>query len=398
MLACIVQIVFSALVVLAVLSECSWVQPKNSRLAFLALVYAWYATTTIWAANTKKIEKGIIAEGVHLYPSASFWLTLFPQVLSCICITAIAGGRKLTAKIAKSTVDSTEGLGQACWYAAGAGFFFGQLFTVEGLGAGAPGLVFGVKVLEPLSTSLLAIPVLGQRLNWRLLVAVMVACSGILLCVVGAHRGAPSKGGDFNEWKVIVGAILANLGFSSRACVMKKAYSQRSISPLETFFKVNVVAGACGVLMLIVWAIYLATCPERFVYFANVFHQLAAKPWKWFATCLCYFLYQCSSILLLDCLLVETHALLVALKHIFVVILASIMSGSPINTLMIIGIVVASLGVFAYSVSPGDTEARTSLLPPNEKKVKPSSGIPLVLCFLLSGLGVLGILSPFLYV
>mmetsp|Transcript_80288 Transcript_80288/g.249210 ORF Transcript_80288/g.249210 Transcript_80288/m.249210 type:complete len:405 (-) Transcript_80288:66-1280(-) len=398
----IANIAVSSAIVLLVLSEWSWVQPRTSKLSFLAVVYAWYATTSIWAANTKKLEKAILAGEEHLFPSASFWLTLFPQVASCLCATTVIAFKRLLARREGKEEPSADSFGHCAWCAAGAGFYFGQLFTVDGLGAGAPGLVFGVKVLEPLSTSLLAIPVLGQRMNWRLLAAVLVACSGILVCVVGAHRGAAHAAGGSHahgELKVIIGAVLANLGFSSRACVMKKAYSQKKISPLETFWKVNVVATACGVIMFIVWVIYGSTSHSAMAGLVRVSAELARAPWKWIATCLCYFLYQCSSILLLDCLQVETHALLVAMKHIFVVILASILSGSPLNALMIVGIVVATVGVFFYSVSPGPAEeAAKSLLPQSEKKGQQGTSIPRFLLVTLAVLGILGILSPMVYV
>mmetsp|Transcript_57366 Transcript_57366/g.167947 ORF Transcript_57366/g.167947 Transcript_57366/m.167947 type:complete len:395 (+) Transcript_57366:61-1245(+) len=390
MLGSIIHIIISALVVTLILAECRWVQPKSSKIAFLALVYAWYVATSIWAANTKKIQKGFVAEGVHLFPSASFWLTLLPQVLSCVCITTVALFKRLTTK--DSSEGSTGSLCHISWYAAGAGFFFGQLFTVDGLGAGAPGLVFGVKVLEPLSTSLLAIPVLGQRLNARLLAAVLVACAGIVVCVLGAHRGSQLSG-DLAEWKVVLCAALANLGFSSRACVMKQAYSQRKISPLDTFWAVNVFSTVCGILMLAAWLLYLAWGPHRDVS-SSVLQELAREPWHWFSASFCYFLYQCASILLLDCLMVETHALLVAMKHIFVVILASVLSGSSLNALMIIGIAVASVGVLFYSTSPRDTEAQTELLPHGAKLGQSQLGIPRGLLLTLAAIAALGVLSP----
>lgn len=396
MLGSILNVTFSCFVVVLVFTCSRWVQPKTSKIVFVALLYAWYATTGIWAATTKKLETRIEADKIDLFPSTSFWLTLLPQVMSFACMSLLMLCKRLTD--GSGTSDSmTASQHWQTWCIAGMGFFFGQLFTVEGLGAGAPGLVFGVKVLEPLSTSLLAIPVLGQRCNCYLLAAIVVACAGIAVAVVGAHRSSHVPQSALGACKVILVSALANLGFSVRSCIVKNAYSQRALAPLEIFGRVNATATLAGTLMLVLWLLYLAAQPHSGASLAVILKELGSGPWDWFSTCLCYFLYQCSSILLLECLFVESHALLVALKHVFVVIVASVLSGSYLNTQMIIGVGVASAGVFFYAVSPAEEGAATALLPHQDKINDLLGGVPRALCFTVLALGSVGIVSPFLY-
>merc|ERR550514_522623 len=77
------------------------------------------------------------------------------------------------------------------------------------------------------------------------------------------------------------------------------------------------------------------------------------NPLSWFTMCLSYLLYQCCSIVVLSSLAVESHALLVALKHLVVVLLASIWLQDALSFRILIGTFLAGLGVWIYiSKSP----------------------------------------------
>lgn len=106
-------------------------------------------------------------------------------------------------------------------------------------------MVFMVKSIEPLSTAVLAIPVLKQRFNLRLLLAILVApwlsgplprgreaCSGIMITAAAAHGGYRQLSASNAYFSMALG-MMANVGFSSRACVAKRALAFESKEPLE---------------------------------------------------------------------------------------------------------------------------------------------------------------------
>lgn len=352
--------------------------------------------------------------GSILYPSTSIWLTFLPQAFSSVCVQlfAMIGG---TSLIEGTVVPANSGQ-SVCfgtWQLAGAAFFFGQLFTVESLGLNSPSVVFAVKAIEPLSTAVLALPVLKKRLNVQLFMAIIVACMGIS---VTAYAGASNSGdlartsGQSATHLAIALAILANMGYSSRSCVLKKALGNRDMHPLESFGKITITASQVGIFLVVLWAV-IGEWLFHPASFRDIIFELHLRPTAWFAASVSYFLYQAASVLLLNCLLVETHSLLVALKHVFVVVLASVMTHHAVNATMIGGLLTVCAGVCWYAHSQnskgrGETSAEdppetdvyedSPLLPQNTNK-KPhddSSKLPVVLCGVVSIVVIAGSLTP----
>jgi drug/metabolite transporter (DMT)-like permease len=400
----VVGIVLCGLCVTLVLTGASWAQPKSNRIVLGALIVVWYWTTTIWATGTKQIVKDLGDK--EIYPSTSFWLTLIPQLVASACVALIAAAKGVKLWDGTLRPATGSGLPRVAWFAAGAGFFFGQLFTVVSLASAAPSICFVIKAIEPLTTALLAIPVLKQSVSWRLLAAIMVSCAGIVMTAVGSHGGA-AHGVKADQLRLaIVCGFLCNCGFSSRACVVKKAMAHGTSSGTETFGKISVAACVCGITMLFLWLIILIAKPHSFTYqyaFANLLETWRSHTGTWLAMSFCYFLYQCSSLLILDCFFVESHALLVAMKHIFVVIIASLLTHSGLSVLAIVGVVIAATGVCWYAVSPPPVESGETkpILPrADEKKTAPTifGDLPPVLIGIVAGMVILGNLSPVLTV
>jgi drug/metabolite transporter (DMT)-like permease len=400
----VVGIVLCWLCVALVLSGVRWAQPKNNKIVLAALIVAWYWTTTIWAMGTKQITKDLGDKDI--YPSTSFWLTMIPQLVASACVVPIAAAKGV--KLWEGTLwpaRTDGGMPRIAWLAAGAGFFFGQFFTVLSLAAAAPSICFVIKAIEPLTTALLAIPTLRQSVNWRLLLAISVSCVGIVITALGSSHAGSGHGGHPDRVGVaIICAFLCNCGFSSRACVVKKANAQGNVPGVEMFGKVSVAASAWGIAMLIMWLVILFFHPHSATY-RDSFDGLV-EVWEhhlgtWLAMSCCYFLYQCASLLLLDCFIVESHALLVGMKHIFTVVLASVLIHSPLSALAIVGVVIAAAGVVWYAVTPppvASREEKAPILPQDEvlKKVgRPAFGdLPPVLIGIVGALAMLGIISP----
>ncbi|CAJ1331167.1 unnamed protein product [Effrenium voratum] len=232
------------------------------------------------------------------------------------------------------------------WQLAGAAYFFGQLFTVAALALDAPSIIFVVKAIEPLSTALLAVPLLKQSFNLRLFMAILVACTGIMITAWAAHGGM-ERAHQSHVYLAMALGMLANVGFSSRACVAKRALAFESSEPLEAYGKLTLAATQSGSVLLLLWLLLgHAVLGDAAV--DGVLRHLLSRPGPWFVASFTYFLYQSASILLLSCFLVETHALLVALKHVFVVVLASLMTGAVLNSEMVAGLAIVCAGVAWY--------------------------------------------------
>merc|ERR1719240_43232 len=92
------------------------------------------------------------------------------------------------------------------------------------LASASPGIVFVVKAVEPLSTAVLAIPTLGYPFSFRLFAALTIACTGIVITVLGEH-GATKEIIPKTATLAAVFAAVANIGYSARACTVKKMYS-----------------------------------------------------------------------------------------------------------------------------------------------------------------------------
>merc|ERR1719247_1674488 len=108
-----------------------------------------------------------------------------PQLLS-----SVVCGMGLCWRFGRSVSKEMFALqehGRSFWLVAGAGYWYGQFFTVQSLVFGAPALTFIVKTAEPLSTALLAVLVLKRPFRWPLLLGVLLACIGIMVSVHSAN-------------------------------------------------------------------------------------------------------------------------------------------------------------------------------------------------------------------
>lgn len=346
----IVGLAISSLAVTLALQK---VVSRHNNLMICLVAIVWYWTSALWAAVTKEIH--VELEHAVLYPSTSIWLTFVPQALSYVLVQIFA----LVAG-----VDICKGMsifGSGIWQLAGSAYFFGQLFTVAALALDAPSIVFVVKAIEPLSTALLAIPLLSQTFNLRLFLSILVACSGIMITAMAAHGGF--SGIHYSSvYLAMVLGMLANVGFSTRACVAKRALVFESKDPLEAYGKLTVAATQSGFVLLVLWLFVGRSFLDDNGMMSFLQH-VCSNPGAWCTVSLTYFLYQGSSIFLLNCFYVETHALLVALKHVFVVVLASMLTGAVLNPQMILGLLLVSGGVCWYLSSTEEASEKEPLLP-----------------------------------
>merc|ERR1719161_863376 len=142
------------------------------------------------------------------------------------------------------------------WYLAGAAYFYSEFFTIMGLSASDPGIVYVVKSIEPLTTALLAIPILRQSFSATLFGAIMVSVVGIVLTAAGGSGGVHM--GDFASSKpallAMVFAALANIGNSTRSCALKKLYGKDGKDPLLVFGKAVLTGTMTGFLPLLIWS------------------------------------------------------------------------------------------------------------------------------------------------
>lgn len=319
--------------------------PKQHRGWMLVALVVWYWTTTTWAADTKRILNAYQDRSDPQYPLVAFWATFLPQLFGAVVLTATVGSREGLQHVLPSR-------GQlALWVCSGAAFWYGQFYTVESLIHGTPALTFVVKAVEPLTTAVLAIPILGQSPSLPLLLGICIACAGVAMVVTssGTHgSGAPNVVG-MEQLAGIGFAALANLGFSSRACLAKLALSKLRLDPFVAFTKMTVVGAQVGVLPGLAWIAAgslgiggvrlqgtLGLLDSRF--------ELAT----WLSMCLSYLLYQACSILILSSIAVESHALLVAMKHVTVVVTASILVHAHLTVQAAMGTAVACGGVLIY--------------------------------------------------
>lgn len=347
---------------------------RRSTVTIGLVATIWYWTSALWAAVTKEILNDL--QQVVVYPSTSVWLTFLPQALSYVLVQALAILFGLDLCTGTCFREMRRNLGM--WQMAGAAYFFGQLFTVAALALDAPSLVFVVKAIEPLSTALLAIPVLHQTFNVRLFLAILVACVGIMITAAASHGGFNGVHYSSAYMSMTLG-MLANIGFSARACVAKRALVFDSNEPLEAYGMCTVFATQSGVVLLLVWLILGRCILNNAGDMTSILQHLSQRPGAWLTASLTYFLYQGSSILLLSCFKVETHALLVALKHVFVVVLASLITGAVLNPPMILGLLLVSLGVCWYLSSPEDEDSeKEPILPTKADGLEQSVSYPLI--------------------
>jgi len=240
------------------------------------------------------------------------------------------------------------------WLLAGGGYWYGQFFTVQSLVFGSPALTFIVKSAEPLSTALLAVLVLRRPFSLPLLAGICVACLGVAVTVLSGD-GVQSGKGDNGRFQLVgmLFALLANLGFSSRACVAKKAIAHMQMDPFDTYAMMTIVGAQVGMLPLFIHSVSnpVAMYASGLIFMDTRFHA-----WTWFLMSLSYMLYQTCSVLVLSLVAVESHALLVAGKHVLVVVLVSILVHARLTTGIFAGMMITLFGVFLY-IRSSDKEA-----------------------------------------
>lgn len=249
---------------------------------------------------------------------------------------------------------------------AGAAYWYGQFFTVQSLVFGAPALTFIVKTAEPLSTALLAVLVLRRPFSVPLLLGITAACLGITLTVSCADNSfnLPSH----TQWAGMVLALLANLGFSSRACIAKKAISHLRVDPFETFSMMTIIGTQTGILPLLSYGVLGHATSATGTIWALPFSDPRFSPYSWFMMCLSYLQYQTCSVLILSSIAVETHALLVAMKHMLVVVLVSILIHAHLTRGIIFGMLLTFMGVYLY-MGAQDNSSKDAKEPAEESEV-----------------------------
>merc|ERR1719335_1489350 len=84
---------------------------------------------------------------------------------------------------------------------------------------------------------------------------------------------------------------------------------------------------------------------------------------EWLIVSLCYFLYQSSSLLILQCIAVESHALLVGMKHVLSVITVSLLLGNHLTPTILFGLCVSAVGLWMYSFHGSDDNQKTGSAP-----------------------------------
>lgn len=385
---------------------------KSNWLAFGTLLAIWLWTTTIWATHTKLLAEDELF--VKAIPSPGFWLTFAPQVLSCVFFVLLSclKGADIFSGVFSLSKSSLR------FHVAGSAYFCGQLFTIVALTRSDPSIVFVVKALEPLSTALLAIPTLRKPFKPGLFMGLAIACSGIMLTGMGSSGATASKPWTNLAWSVgCVFACLGNLGFSVRQCLVKSFYEHEGRSALETFGKVGLAGTAWGTLPLLSYAIitafthnsstpttwwgslHLSPRPQTselgFLLVLSTFHTRWVE---WLCVVVCYFLYQASSLLILECIAVESHALLCGMKQVFSVVTVSIILGTPLAPATLMGLCVVAVGVliFATQNTSGleknhSADLETPLL--KSKLGSEDKGIPTVLYCISGSLMLTGCLS-----
>merc|ERR1719191_911810 len=125
----------------------------------------------------------------------------------------------------------------------------------------------------------------------------------------------------------VVFAALANLGYSSRSCMAKKLMTSRSSSsssrhhrdegmdPFETFGRLTLTGALVGLLPLLVWGVFGLLGRVELMQPLRLLQDPRFNLLSWAEMSLSYLLYQACSVLILSGLAVESHALLVAMKH-----------------------------------------------------------------------------------
>jgi len=292
------------------------------------------------------------SSGTGEVPLLAFWLTMTPQVVTAAIFASCVFGRLgVTATKDIFTLGRIGGGGGGFWLIAGAAFWYGQFFTIQSMILGTPALAFIIKLAEPLSTSLLAGWVLRKPYSLPLLLGVLIACIGVMICVYSADHSEKQSASAHGFQSIgLVCAMLANLSFSSRACLAKKAMDQLRLDPCVAFGMMTIVSGIAGVLPILGWAL-----TSRFGLGMNSvlcpFFDPRFSARSWLMMCLSYVLYQTCCIFILAAVAVESHALLVASKHVLLVVIVSLLVHAQLSQGILFGMALTLSGVYIYSRS-----------------------------------------------
>lgn len=355
------SVVLPALTVitLGVFAGVECMQPKNNKIAFALVAISWIWGTTIWVTTTKTAIKEI---GNGLYPSAAYWLTLMFQALngvSCWAIMKMQGKGDATRDLVPNKKAESESAGAKArtWWLAGSCYFFGELFTVTALSVGSTSIVYVVKAIEPLTTALLAIVVLGNSFNVQLFIAIGCAGIGIIVTAVSGHDGIHF--GDLASSRPALLAIgftfIVNVGNSARLCSIKKVMGKDSlgVEPLEAYGKVNIVGSIVGLLPLAAWySAHFLDAGMGPSSLAAVPVALAANPSLVIRCIVSNFVFHAASIQALSAIAVEGHALISAMKCIVTIVSATLLLGGELNATMMLGIFLTCGGVYMYMKTP----------------------------------------------
>jgi len=386
--------VFCSLVIGLVISGAGGTDPKRSSSFLGLLIVAWFLAQSCWLTSCKSLEMRL---GFHgMYPSTPFWLTFIPMVMMSLVMLVLCWAKSINV-LDGVVRPMDKGVSMSVWYITGAHFCYGQLFTLMGVCFGTPVLVFAAKALEPISTALLAVPMLGQSFSLSMFGTIIVSCIGIAVTTLGAPEGVRI---DEATWLAVIFAMLSNLTFSIKQCGIKKVYQQVKCPPTEALAKVTLGSTMSCLFMAVLWDSYIAfglpigsiTSTFATSQFNAVVLSVWTRPLTWFRMSAFFFFGQYGSLLILDCVSVESHALLTALKHILTAVVASICTGSEITFTMMVGLIVACAGILMYSKTAAPENCTQELLP----KAKPSAAVDLPGSFYLITFGVLviGLSSP----
>jgi len=349
-------------------SRHTWV--RNCRTALL--VGIWYWTTTTWATETKHILTTFTSDRNEPgFPLLGFWLTFIPVITSSVI--CILGLRWRYGDSFTQEMHSLRERGSSFWFLAGAAQLYGQFFTVQSLIFGSAALTFIVKAAEPLSTALMAVLVLRRVFSFPLVLGISLACFGIAVAVLsaGSASGASSTPlGSHGQLAGTVFALLGNLGFSSRACVAKKALSQLHVDAFETSSMLTLAGAQVGTLPFIAYA--LASHVGGGAIWSLPFLDPRFSARSWLVMCLSYMIYQSCSVLILSSFAVESHALLVAMKHLVVVVLVSILVHAHLSKGIMLGMALTSLGVYLYIYSAKDDASMANESEEEEPLLEPT--------------------------
>lgn len=356
-------------------------RPKSSSPCCAVVLVIWFWGTTVWATSTKRL---LVDLGTRPQGPACWWLTMLPHLLSCGPLVLVAAAQE-GADMMKDHMLSLfvkPSWEMLCWYVAGGCYFYGQLFTVFAFAGASPLVVMVVKALEPLITASLAILALGQEVRWALLAGILVACCGIILAITGCPAGSNSLLAHQSLHTSMAAAFMANLGFGSRACMVKRAYGRSRVTPLIAISTITVTGVIVGMLPLLFCPSLLdfpSRSPDGPTIISEYFEEVSTPHFGlWIATAVSYLVYQTASLFLLEAFAVESHALLVAAKHVFTALSATLMVGGHLSGTTLLGCSVLLLGILLYTASPAPAAPSAKALAAEPPEVAPLRAAGLV--------------------